>query len=192
MELMIVVSIGFIAASMLIMNVQNATRGVRLTSTSASYANLLQQARIRAVRDDKYYRVLMATDQSTGNFFAFVDINQTGSFVEGDPRVMFGEGVIPQPYASGPGLTNLIGHFLPAGTSATINSTATGPVFGPRGLPCKPVTTGGFTTCPFLTPTSYVTFLQNVESGKWMAVTVTPAGRIREWQYDAANWSGIN
>jgi hypothetical protein len=53
-------------------------------------------------------------------------------------------------------------------------------------------------TCPYLTPPNYtpvsfVTFLQNTQSGKWEAVTVTPAGRVRQWSYDGTGtWSPMN
>jgi|GraSoiStandDraft_41_1057321.scaffolds.fasta_scaffold54193_4 prepilin-type N-terminal cleavage/methylation domain-containing protein len=194
LELLIVIAIMFITSTMLIMNIQNATRSVRLNESGTMYANLLQQARIRAVRDDNYYSVLTAIDPNTSVPFAYVDIQQSGSYVVGDPRMDFASGVAPQAYSSGPALSNLIARFLPTGTSSTVNTTAAGPVFGPRGLPCKPTTSGGYTTCPFLTPTSYITFVQNIQSAKWEAVTVTPAGRIRQWVYDesTSSWSPMN
>jgi hypothetical protein len=75
-----------------------------------------------------------------------------------------------------------------------VNTTASGPIFGPRGLPCTPVTdAGGHTTCPFLTPTSYITFLQNTQSTAWEAITVTPAGRVQLWSYNgSSDWSPLN
>ena len=98
------------------------------------------------------------------------------------------------PFASGPGLTNLESQFLPPGPSSlgTVNTTAPGPTFGPRGLPCTPVTSGGYTTCPFLTPTSFITFIQNTQDQSWEAVTVTPAARIREWKYNGTSWTALN
>lgn len=190
-ELMMVVSVAFIAAGILVINVQNALRGVRLSETASSYANLLQQARIRAVRDDKYYLVLINNASSTAPF-AYVDLNQNGTFDTGEPRMEFAAGVTPQSFSSGPGLANLEAQFLPAGTQGTVQTTATGPAFGPRGLPCVPGASGGYTTCPFLTPTSYITFMQNSDSGKWQAVTITPAGRVRQWSYETSSWSPLN
>jgi hypothetical protein len=45
---------------------------------------------------------------------------------------------------------------------------------------------------PNQTVTSYITFMQHNVSGKWAAVTITPAGRIRQWTYDGNAWSAVN
>src|SRR5437868_7662636 len=130
LELMIVVCIMLIISSVMILNVQSAVRGVRLSESAANYANLLQQARIRAVRDDRFYAVLAVTPVS-GAPYAFVDIQGTGVLAPGDPMQVFATAVVPQPFASGPSLTNLKSQFLPPGASAqsTVNSTLAGPTF---------------------------------------------------------------
>lgn len=201
LELSIVICITLIISSIMILNVRSAVRGVRLSESAANYANLLQQARIRAVRDDRFYTVLTVTP-SSGAPYAFVDLQGTSTLAPGDPMQTFATSVVPQPFSSGPSLANLKSQFLPPGPSAqnTVNSTLPGPTFGPRGLPCAPLAgAGGSTTCPYLTPpnytpTSFITFLQNTQSGKWQAVTVTPAGRIRQWSYDGttSTWSPLN
>lgn len=200
LELSIVICVTLIISSVMILNVQNAVRGIRLSESATNYANLLQQARIRAVRDDRYYSVLTVTP-SVGAPYAFVDLQGSGTVAPGDPQQVFLTGVVPQPYASGPSVANLKSQFLPPGPTAqnTVNTTLAGPTFGPRGLPCAPVVgAGGSMTCPYLTPPNYtpvsfVTFLQNTQSGKWQAVTVTPAGRVRQWSYDGTStWSPMN
>jgi prepilin-type N-terminal cleavage/methylation domain-containing protein len=190
-ELVIVLAIMMIAASLAFINMRVAVRSSRLQSSASNYANLLQTARIRAVQDDRYYSVLMGTS-TAGVPFAYVDIAGTQTFAAGDPMAVLAQGVVPQPYASGPAKTNLISQFLPAGTSGTVNAAAAGPTFGPRGLPCTPVANAGYMTCPFITPTSYVTFLQNQEGGAWEAITITPAGRVRLWAYGGTAWSPLN
>lgn len=194
LELMIVLCIAFVAAVMAIPMTTSAIRGVRLRSSGTSYADLLQQARVRAVRDDRYYAVIAVAAQGGNPPYAFIDLAGTGVYVAGNPRMIFAQGVTPMSFASGPALTNLESLFLPPGAAsiASVNTTAPGPTFGPRGLPCAPVTSGGYTTCPFITPTSYVVFMQNTQGGSWEAVTVTPAGRIREWSYNGTSWSPLN
>ena len=109
--------------------------------------------------------------------------------------MVFLQDVNPMAFSAGPGLANLESKFLPAAGVATVNTTALGPTFGPRGLPCTPTAPSGG-TCPYLNsngiPTSYITFLQNAQSQKWEAVTVTPAGRIAIWSYDGTSWSPMN
>ena len=194
-EMLIVVSLMLIAAVIVIENVQSAVQAVRLQETATDYANLLQQARVRAVRDDRYYSVLTTGGGGSNPPTACVDIAGTGVYAVGDPIIMFSAGVVPMSFGSGPALANLESQFLPPGLAAqnSVNTTAAGPTFGPRGLPCTPITSGGYTTCPYLTPTSYITFMQNSLSGKWEAVTVSPAGRIRLFSFDGVStWSGMN
>ena len=190
-ELLIVVSIALIAASLVFINMRVAVRTSRLQASATSYANLLQTARIRAVQDDRYYSVLTATT-ANGVPFAYVDIPGTQIFVQTDPMSVLAQGVVARPYSAGPAPANLISQFLPAGTSGTVNAAAAGPTFGPRGLPCTPVTNAGYTTCPYITPTSFITFLQHQDGGAWEAITITPAGRIRLWSYGGTRWSPMN
>jgi Tfp pilus assembly protein FimT len=193
-ELLIVLFVMMVGAALAIPTALTIVRSIRLSSSSSSYANLLQQARIRAVKDDKFYSVISVAAVGANPPQAFVDVAGTGVYAAGDPVMVFAQGVTAMPYASGPGLTNLEAQFLPAGalSIATINTSAPGPTFGPRGLPCGPVV-AAYTTCTSLNaPTSYITFLQNSQGGAWAAVTLTPAGRVREWRYDGANWSPLN
>ncbi len=189
LELVVVVAILMVVAGMVFISALNTVQSIRLRQSATSYANLLQQARMRAVQDDTYYTVRTFSD-GYGSA-AYVDLNGSGTYAAGEPTMRFSPSVGPMAFASGPGLTNLESQFLPAGSGGTVNSTAPGPTFGPRGLPCTPsAPTGG--TCPYITPTSYVTFLQNSQTTKWEAVTVTPAGRIRIWSYDGSSWSPLN
>jgi type II secretory pathway pseudopilin PulG len=194
LELCLVVAILMIVGSLVFVNAVTAIRNIRLTQSATSYANLLQQARLRAVQDDTYYTVLINTGPNPPE--AFVDVAQTGTYSTSplDPMMPFLQDVQPMAFSAGPGLVNLESKFLPAAGVATVNTTALGPTFGPRGMPCTPTAPSGG-TCPYLTagiPTSYITFLQNVQSQKWEAVTVTPAGRIAIWSYDGSTWSPLN
>ena len=196
-EALIVVSIIFIAAAVVIPTASTAIRSVRLSSSGTRYADLLQQARVLAVRNDTYYSVISVPSATSGAAgTAFLDLNGNGTYQSGEPMMVFAQNVTPKPLDSGPALTNLESAFLPPGQasldSVNAGKAANGPTFGPRGLPCTPTTTGGYTTCPFLTATSYITFIQNTDGGAWEAVTVTPAGRIREWRYDGTNWSPLD
>ena len=191
LELLAVVGILMVVAAIAIVNVQRAVRTVRLRGAGTDYSNLLQNARIRAVKDDKFYTVL--TDTTANPPIAYVDINGSGTYDLGEPMMPFRPNTSPAPFAAGPSVANLKAQFLPPTPLAQASVAAGGgpPTFGPRGLPCTP--TGGVTsTCPYLTPTSFITFIQDTNGG-WEAVTVTPAGRIRQWNYDGAGtWSPLN
>ncbi len=196
LELVIVITILMIVGAIAVEFVQRAAQTMRLQESAINYSNLLQQARLRAVHDDKYYTVLTTGGGVNGNI-AFVDVAGTGVYVPGEPMMVFSSGVTPQPFGSGPNVANLEAQFLPnnPGAVMTVNTTALGPTLGSRGLPCTP-TGGALGVCPYLSvngiPTSYITFLQNTQSGVWEAVTLTPAGRIRQWRYDGSTWSSLN
>lgn len=199
-ELLIVLCITLVVTAMAVMQIQNTVRGVRLRSSATNYANLLQQARIRAVHDDNFYSVNIGIFPGTADPMAFVDLNANGAYAAGEPVAPFSSGVVAQPFAAGPNLNQLKLLFLPPDplSQASVNTTLAGPTFGPRGLPCTPLTTAGVTTCPMLNPnvpaTSFITFFQNTENGSWAAVTVSPAGRIRVWNYDPGSntWSPLS
>jgi prepilin-type N-terminal cleavage/methylation domain-containing protein len=194
LEMAIVVALLLIATTIALLMAQNVIRSVHLNQTAANYANLLQQARVRAVQDDAYYSVVTIAATSTSPAVAFIDIRQTGSYASGDPQLVFAGDVKPMAASSAPNVNNLKGQFLPStSTWNTVNTTAEGPTFGPRGLPCSPTTVSGG-TCPYLaTPTSYMAFMKNVRSQNWEAITVTPAGRIRLWSYGSSGtWSPMN
>ena len=184
-----VVAILLIVAAIALVNVQRAVRTVRLRGAGTDYANLLQNARMRAVKDDKFYTVL--TNIGTNPPIAYVDINGSGTYDLGEPEAAFRPNTTPAGFASGPAVANLKSQFLPPTPSAQASVAVGGgpPTFGPRGLPCTPV--GG--SCPYLTPTSFITFIQDTNGG-WAAVTVTPAGRVRQWAYDSTgnSWSPLD
>jgi len=185
LELLIVLAIALVVSGFAIVNGMSAVRGIRLSEATTDYSNLLQQARISAVKNDAFYIV----EISPSGDKAFVNVNGP-TYAPGDPMMTFPTDVVPMSYASGPNVPNLESQFLPSTSSyGTVKSSTAEPTFGPRGLPCTQ--SGG--GCPSLaTPTSYITFFQNTQSGKWAAVTVSPAGRIRRWSYEGSSWSPMN
>ena len=183
-EMCVVVAIVMIVAGMVFVNGVTAMENIRLGQAATSYANLLQQVRMRAVQDDTFYTVQTAPAAGAVPASAFANLAGNGT----NPIMYFSNTVTPMPFNSGPGLANLKSQFLPVTGQNTVNTSGTGPTFGSRGLPCTP--TGG--TCPYQPPTSYITFLQNSRTTKWQAVTVTPAGRVRVWSYQGTAWSPMN
>ena len=190
-ELCIVLAILMIVAGMVFINAVTAIRDIRLHQSAVSYANLLQQARIRAVTDDTFYTVQTAISGSNPIAFVDLSVGRTGIYAAGDPMMVFSQGVTYMAFSSGPAQANLESQFLPTGQAATVSTTSTTPTFGARGLPCEP----SGSVCPYINgglATSYIQFLQNTQSGKWEAVTISPAARIRIWSYEGTTWSAMN
>jgi len=218
-EMLLVCAIAMVMVAMSAPLVMNITNTYRLRSAGGQYANLLQTARIRAITADNYEPVYATSGTLYGGGFnAFIDLNQqggaTGTYSRtpiSEPGVVFSNSVVVKAASSAPNTANLYSQFLPgvtAGAVAINQNTWVGSntavvSFGPRGLPCylsaTPPTNGGG-TCLYtynnggtLQPIAFEVFLQNQASGMWEAVTINPAGRVREWRYDSTgSWNALN
>ena len=190
-ELLVALAVITIVTAIAIPNLMSSMRQAHLKGAVSDYASLVQQERIRAIDDDRYYSIYVLTTGAAQE--GFVDIypqNVNGSSGSGgttidpqDPAVQINPEITEQPIGSAPNTAALKALILPANSPITPldGSTSASPVtFGPRGLPCKPVagvcdTLGG--------PQAYWTFLQSVVTQNWGAVTVSPAGRVQRWLY---------
>jgi Tfp pilus assembly protein FimT len=193
-----------IIAAMSIPSMLSSLRQSRLRNAASDYATILEQARIYAIRDNRYYSTYILA--GTGNSSitqAYVDMlpkSTTGasgnggtSVASGDPEITMSTEIVQQPVGSAPNTGDLKSQLLPATTPVTPTDTsATAATFGPRGLPCTPVTATGGSICDSSGgPTAFWTFLQNTNSGSWQAVTITPAGRIQKWFYTGSSWKKL-
>lgn len=206
-ELMVVAIITLIIAAFAIPSMNSALRQSRLRGAASDYAALLEQARIDAIRDNRYYSTYILAGSGNTPTQAYVDIcpqragqasgNGGTSIVgasstcSGDPSVMIPAEVAQQAASGAPNTSNLQTQLLPSTT--TVNPTdasVTAPIFSPRGLPCTPVTLSSLSICDSSGgPTAYWTFFQDTRSSNWQAVTITPAGRIKKWFYTGSTWS---
>jgi len=214
LEIMIVLAIGMVLMAMVAPLVSTTLNMYRLRGASSDYANLLQTARMRAVTDDKYYNVINVIGNlnpgTSMNAYVNTGTTNTGgpqpgpaqAYVTGDPGVAFNHVIVIRDPNTAPGLANLKAQFLPAGANVQINPATTpwGPTFGSRGLPCQPnAATGGSCSYTFPVaggqlPIAFEVFMQNTRTGIWEAVTVNPAGRVRQWHYNAptGSWQPLN
>lgn len=203
-ELLVVVIIVVILASVLIPTMTTSLRASHLRGATSDLAGLLEQARIYAIRDNRYYStyVLAASTSSkvTQVYVDMLPLSNTGasgnggtSVVSGDPIIAMPSEVSQQPVASAPNTANLKSQLLPATTPVTPTDTsATAATFGPRGLPCTPIALTGGSVCDSSGgPTAFWTFLRNTTSSDWQAVTITPAGRIQKWYYTGSIWNKL-
>jgi Tfp pilus assembly protein FimT len=189
-EILITVSIIMVIIAVA-MPLTSIIRKVELREAGTDYAGLLQNARLQAIQSDAYYAVVI---QAGSPSQAFIDLNGSGTYAAGDPVIAFPSTVVQRTYGdSPPNLGNLESQALSSATDLSLD-VADNPTFGPRGLPCKPITAGGYTTCPAFSGavagTSFITFFQTTTNdGTWEAVVANPAGRIRTYSYSPGlNW----
>jgi hypothetical protein len=221
LELMITLGIGMILIAMATPLVNTTINIYRLRGAGNDYANLLQQTRMRAVRDDRYYPVYASTNGGVvglwGGFNAFTDINGVGGATGAysiaplgpDLGVTFNRSAITlQPAGAAPNTNNLYNQFMPGialgvvaiNPNAWANPSVTVATFGPRGLPCYLAAPPPGGNCSYtfpvggVQPVAFEVFLQNIRTGAWEAITVNPSARIREWRYNnsTATWQPLN
>ena len=207
LELLIVVAIGLTLMAMVAPLVTTALNMHRLRGAGGDYLTLLQSARMRAVTADQYYPVNVAPGApgaaAANTFNAYIDLNGSGAYDPGEPGVTFNPLIVVQPAGNAPATANLYTQFLPniGVNRVVINPNPWGPTFGARGLPCQAsAAVGG--TCSYTSaapnpaglPVAFETFMQNIQTGVWEAVTVNPSGRVRQWHYNVATatWQPLN
>ena len=205
-ELMVVVAIIVIISVVAVPGAVSALRNLKLNGAVGDYANLLQQSRLRAVRDNRTYQVHIA---ATGTLappndtiqLAYVDVypqNNNGSSGDGaysnaagatDPSVVLSTDVVLA--NANPQLASLR---TALGNTATIDPAGNDPTFGPRGTPCTPTLTAGAAYCaqPGV-PDQFIEIFQSNTNQRIEAVTVDGAGRVQRWLYNstADKWSTL-
>ncbi len=216
LELLIVLAIVALVAALSAPGLMSAVRTSRLRGAGSDFAGLLQQARMRAIQDDRFYSVYPYNNNGLPE--EFVDIypqaingasGSNGQTLDPkDPVISLSAEVSPQPWGAAPNTPNLLAQMLganpsnlaPVGNYAlappappTAAPPATGPpTFGPEGQPCTPFALTLGTVCNSQGgPVGYWVFFQDNVSQNWEAVTVTPAGRIQKWYYTGAAWAKL-
>ncbi len=204
-ELIMVVMIAMVLAGFAISSISSSLHGARLRGAARDLSGVYEQARMYAIRDNRYYSTYILAASGIEPQEAYVDMlpksltgasgNGGTSVAAGDPLITISSEVVVEPAANAPNTSNLESQLLPSTTPVTPTDTSTtAATFGPRGLPCTPVSlTGGSGLRWFSSggPTAFWTFLENTKSSTWQAVTITPAGRIAKWYYTGSVWSRL-
>lgn len=177
-ELIVVITIILIVSAIAVPTLINTVADVRLRSSASTLQGQVQLLRMRAVNDNKPYRLKMATQ--AGTLMAYLDLNANDSYDGAEPAVGLAKDVTVATSGN------------PTMPSTTLNTTgwinpatsATNLWFNARGLPCD-----GVGACN--APKGYIYFLsqaRNMGTTAWAAVSVTPAGRVRVWRWTGSAW----
>lgn len=180
LELLIVVSIAIIVAAIAVFAINKTITSYQLGSSSRAVANMLQQVRSAAVKNETPYyaqfngvagpNVVFAVPAArwNPNLNYIPNIDPTTATVA---NVTFPVAA-PPPHGQ---LETAMG--VPLG-----NAVIGGPIaFNSRGLPCQQRAGSTAWICD-PTPQGFEWFMQNNMTGDWAAITVSPAGRIKPWR----------
>ena len=182
LEVLIVVSVLLILGIIGIPNMMTVISNARLQGGGTSLSGLLQNTRMQAVKKNvtmtAHFTVL-----GNGPVAYAKQATDTSSLTASDPQAQLGAPLTKM--ASTP-----TGSGAPAAlTTAELGFTAvtTDPSFNSRGLPCVYSSPGNCANSGFV-----YYFRDSRPSGKtgWIAVSISPAGRIRRWTYSSGSWIG--
>ena len=193
LELIVVAAIGIVITAIAVPNIMTVIYNIRLRSSADSISGLLQQARILAVKTNKYYGVCATKFQNCNKNgtdpanILYIDLNGNGSWDPGEPVAQISGNI-----------TIMTAGTPPAGTMGLNFNPATPntqPYFNARGLPCA--LNGATCATVLITPAGsqimsfrmYLTDSRGFGRNGWAAVTVSPAGRMQTWIYTWTQWS---
>jgi len=180
LELLVVVSILMVISIIAIPNMMTVISNARLQGGGTNLSGLLQNSRALAIGQNTtmttHFTVL-----GSGPVAYIKPADDTSSLAHLDPQVQLGAPLIKVVLPTGPGepaaLTN---------TELGFSAVTTDPSFNSRGLPCA-YWAGACSTTGFV-----FYFKDNRPMGKigWIAVSISPAGRIKRWTYSGTSWVG--
>jgi len=178
-ELLIVVAVLLILAAMVVPNIPRMISSYRMDAAARSMAGLIHVGKIRAVKTNQANYVRF--DPAQNPPLAFVAADPAAAFALGDSSVPLTNGLSFQT-AGMPNHDQLdayLGTMPQIGTSIGFNA---------RGLPCVFSTTAGVPGKQVdvgLAAAGFEWFLNGPDPTAWVAITVTPSGRIKTWRLNA-------
>ncbi len=180
---------------------------IKLQSSAQDVAGLLQRARIRAVKSNSFYSVIIA-NVPTGGQQACIDLNYNGQCDVTEPLVQLSSNVSLVTDGSGPSTAQITCGNVGTG-ACPANFTGLNYVpqpvtvldsYNARGLPCvgNPATTepnpAGSPQCNEFDATNapvgfrYKFQYAGSNGNTYAAVTVTPSGLVSVWLYSGTTW----
>jgi prepilin-type N-terminal cleavage/methylation domain-containing protein len=196
-ELMVVVAIILIITAIAIPNIGRVLDDAKLRASAQELTGLYQEARMRAARDNTYYEV-MATPTGQAPEVVWIDLNGDGQRQNDEPAVELPSYMTLSDAGVPANLTSTMLGFQPITTTTSVtynqsDSSTSGIAWNARGLPCQRpavASTCGtmITVAGSQTAVGWLQYLQlqSSRATQYAAVSVTPAGRIKVWLYDAS------
>jgi prepilin-type N-terminal cleavage/methylation domain-containing protein len=187
MELLIVVAIMLVLATLALPQLSRVGAVYKLDASGHAVASLLQQARLQAVKTNLPAYTQYDTTQTPN--MVYVNSDSTQAFVVGtNPDVQLGSGITFQTAGVD---HSQIDAYLGAGVTVEPTKNNIRVIgFNARGLPCIP--TGNAQVCSTNDGGSVPAFLWLMQGNAgWEAVSVTPAGRVKSWRLTNAG-AGAN
>ena len=181
-ELMVVVGIAIIVSAIAVPAVRRTVTNYQLDASVHSVASMLQQTRMTAVQTNTpYYAQYNPTAALTNEAVAVPALRAAPfNYQTQDPTAGIAGNMTFQPLAAAPNHAQLDAYLGIAPDPGLLIG------FNARGIPCT-ATAGNPFLCDTAAPHGFEWFMQSTMGGGWVAITVTPGGRIRSWRRTSTN-----
>lgn len=174
MEVLIVTSISLCVAGFAVPKMMTTMANMELNGAIHSASGILQQTRMQAIKDNKFYKAKYANVVDEGGAM-FADLNDSGSVDATEPQAQMGNTVLAYSAPTGiPGLTGSDLSYTPV--------TATSVGFSPTGQPCSSPTSCAVGMVVYFTDT------RSLGNPGWASISISPAGRVSCWRWDGSGW----
>jgi prepilin-type N-terminal cleavage/methylation domain-containing protein len=189
-ELLVVVAVMLVVAAFATPTLTTTLDSFRMRGTLSSIANMAQRCRTQAIKKDTSQRIHFATVNNQAVAFV-TDANDPNVIpVVGDPQLsdqfwmpgQFSLSGAPTGSGAPPPLTG----FSMWGTALVPNTGPQDPYFNSRGMPCLPDPVTGVCS----PTTGFLYYYRYTRSGtvRWVATSISPAGRIQSWFWNGTGW----
>jgi prepilin-type N-terminal cleavage/methylation domain-containing protein len=182
-ELLIVVAIMMILAALALPSITSTLAAVKIRGAMSEISGITQNCRSLAVRRSKTKSLHVVTTQGVTAFFTEdtskpTDITQR---IQGEDEILY----LPAGFNLADS-SAAPSQLVPAdiwGNTATLGTSDIS--FNPRGMPCDLATT------PCAAPLGFIAYFNYTPPGQktyWIALTVSPAGRIKNFYWNGSSW----
>jgi prepilin-type N-terminal cleavage/methylation domain-containing protein len=184
-ELLVVVAVGLVLMAIAVPMVQTTMDGIRLRGAMLSAANMAQQVRMQAIKQDLALGLFVRTVNNQPVLFIEASTATPAKPVQKpkpDPQYWLSTefSTVGAPTGGVPPLNGLT--MWGSNIKPLVNNDI---FFNSRGLPCtpNPVVCNG--TAGFV---YYFKYRTRVGVRRWAAVSISPAGRIQSWFWNGSAW----
>jgi len=180
LEMLIVVAILLVLGIIAIPNMMIVISNARLQGGGTNLSGILQNSRSLAIGKNATMTTHF-TILGNGPVAYVKEANDVSALNDKDPQVQLGAPLTKVTTPTGPGAPAAL-------TTTELGFTAgtTDPSFNSRGLPCA--YSGG--VCPTSGFVYYFRDFRSMGKSGWIAVSISPAGRIKRWIYSGTSWGG--
>jgi Tfp pilus assembly protein FimT len=183
-EITVALAIMMIVGGIVVPKMIQIWSDMELRSTAAEVADLMQQARMRAAKNNATYPVRYQVNNGVQQ--VYIDLNNNSALDTLEPVIDLPRQITLTAAApNGTGGQPSAYVFTADTTSGTPYSNTDILAFSPRGLPCN---YNAAPTCATPSATYFVYYFQDARPNGWSAVLVTKAGRTKTLSWNGSSW----